>query len=46
MQNKQDEWVCAHCGYTADGKFKGDICPACALAYCNIHGLWANSLER
>ena len=25
MHNKQEKWVCAHCGYTADGKFEGDI---------------------
>ena len=33
MQNKQERWVCAHCGYTAAGKFKGDICPECGLTY-------------
>ena len=33
MQNKQEKWVCAHCGYTSDGKFKGDICPQCGLTY-------------
>lgn len=32
MQNKQEKWVCAHCGYTADGKFKG-LCPGCGLTY-------------
>jgi rubrerythrin len=33
MQSKQERWVCAHCGYTADGKFEGDICPQCGLTY-------------
>jgi rubredoxin len=33
MEEKQDEWICAHCGYTADGKFEGDICPQCGLTY-------------
>ena len=33
MENKQDNWVCAHCGYTSDGKFVGDICPQCGLTY-------------
>ena len=33
MQSKQEKWVCAHCGYTADGRFEGDICPQCGLTY-------------
>jgi rubrerythrin len=33
MENIQKKWVCAHCGYTADGSFVGDICPSCGLAY-------------
>jgi rubrerythrin len=33
MQEDQDKWVCAHCGYSADGKFEGDICPQCGLTY-------------
>jgi len=36
MENKGqvcDQWVCAHCGYTADGRFEGDICPQCGLTY-------------
>jgi rubrerythrin len=33
MKNKQENYVCALCGYTADGKFKGDICPNCGLTY-------------
>ena len=33
MQSKQEGWVCAHCGYTADGRFEGDICPQCGLTY-------------
>ena len=33
MENKQGNWVCAHCGYTADGRFEGDICPRCRLTF-------------
>ena len=33
MENNQDKWVCAHCGYTASGKFVGDICPQCGLTF-------------
>lgn len=33
MESKPDKWVCAHCGYTASGRFKGDICPGCGLTY-------------
>ena len=33
MEKKQEQWVCAHCGYSADGKFEGDICPKCELTY-------------
>jgi rubrerythrin len=33
MQNNDEQWQCAHCGYTADGKFEGDICPKCGLTY-------------
>ncbi|WP_413815161.1 rubredoxin-like domain-containing protein [Desulfosarcina sp.] len=33
MEDKRKNWVCAHCGYTADGSFVGDICPSCGLTY-------------
>jgi len=33
MEEEQDKWVCGHCGYSADGKFIGDICPRCGLTY-------------
>jgi rubrerythrin len=33
MDNKKEKYVCDNCGYTADGKFKGDICPKCGLTY-------------
>jgi rubredoxin len=33
MVRNQEQWVCAHCGYTGDGKFEGDICPRCGLTY-------------
>jgi rubrerythrin len=29
MEDKKDQYKCAHCGYTAEGKFSGDICPEC-----------------
>lgn len=33
MENKEKKYVCAQCGYTADGRFEGDICPQCNLTY-------------
>jgi rubredoxin len=33
MENKLKQYVCALCGYTADSKFEGDICPNCGLTY-------------
>ena len=33
MENKKDDYKCAHCGYTAEGKFAGDICPQCSLTF-------------
>jgi rubrerythrin len=33
MQTHDEQWQCAHCGYTADGRFEGDICPQCGLTY-------------
>ena len=33
MESKQEEYACAHCGYTAEGKFKEDICPDCNQTY-------------
>jgi rubrerythrin len=33
MENNQSDYVCAHCGYSASGKFTGDICPQCGLTY-------------
>jgi rubredoxin len=33
MENIKKKRVCAHCGYTADGRFEGDICPKCGLTY-------------
>lgn len=32
MGNKHDK-QCALCGYTATGRFAGDICPQCNQAY-------------
>jgi rubrerythrin len=33
MKNEQKKYVCALCGYTADGRLVGDICPNCGLTY-------------
>ncbi len=33
MENKPNTFECAHCGYTAEGKFAGDICPSCGLTF-------------
>ena len=33
MNNKNDKYECANCGYISDGKFSGDICPKCGLTY-------------
>ncbi len=33
MEKETQKFVCANCGYTADGKFTGDICPKCNLTY-------------
>lgn len=29
MADDQGKWRCAHCGYTGNGRFEGDICPVC-----------------
>ncbi|MFP4427882.1 MAG: rubredoxin-like domain-containing protein [Desulfovermiculus sp.] len=31
MEDKK--MTCALCGYTAEGRFEGDICPHCGLTY-------------
>ena len=33
MGSKKEVYACSLCGYTADGKFKGDICPECNQTY-------------
>ena len=33
MGKEQEKYACALCGYTADGRFVGDICPECGLTY-------------
>ena len=33
MDDVKGKSRCANCGYAFDGKFKGDICPGCGLAY-------------
>lgn len=33
MTSTNEKSSCAHCGYTAPGKFTGDICPECNLTY-------------
>lgn len=37
MDQKDKEMQCALCGYTASGKFAGDICPGCNLTYWKCH---------
>lgn len=32
-EEKQTPMECALCGYTASGKFVGDICPQCGMTY-------------
>jgi len=38
LENVKRKTKCANCGYTADGRFKGDICPRCGLAYWKCSG--------
>ena len=33
MVREEETKTCAFCGYRADGKFEGDICPQCNLTY-------------
>jgi len=33
MESNPEKFECAHCGYIADDKFSGDICPQCSLTY-------------
>ena len=33
MADNEEKMVCAHCGYSAEGTFEGDICPQCGLTY-------------
>jgi rubrerythrin len=33
MATQDEQMECALCGYTAAGKFTGDICPQCHLTY-------------
>jgi rubrerythrin len=33
MQDEKEKWVFAHCGYTEEGKFEGDICAQYGLTY-------------
>lgn len=33
MTEKPEKFVCAQCGYTADGSFAGDICPQCGMTF-------------
>ena len=37
MENKEDKYECAHCGFTASGKFEGDICPDCGQTFWKCH---------
>jgi rubrerythrin len=33
MNAMEDSSTCALCGYSASGRFVGDICPKCGLTY-------------
>jgi len=33
MTTQEEKMECALCGFTASGKFTGDICPQCNLTY-------------
>lgn len=33
MEKKEEEMQCSLCGYTASGRFVGDICPGCSLTF-------------
>ena len=33
MEKEHEKYVCALCGYMADGRFREDICPDCGLTY-------------
>lgn len=37
MEQKDRTMQCNLCGYTASGKFVGDICPQCSLTYWKCH---------
>ena len=38
LENAKGKTKCTNCGYTTDGRFKGDICPKCGLAYWECTG--------
>jgi rubrerythrin len=38
LESAKEETKCANCGFTAEGRFKGDICPRCGLAYWQCTG--------
>jgi len=38
LGNTKGKTQCANCGYTTDGRFEGDICPRCGLAYWKYSG--------
>jgi rubrerythrin len=33
MTKQEQDMTCAHCGFTTQGKFRGDICPNCNQTY-------------
>ncbi len=39
-QAKWKKWICTHCGFTADGRFEGDICPGCGLTFWKCEKCW------
>jgi len=33
LETEKEKTTCSNCGYTADGRFNGNICPNCGLTY-------------
>lgn len=38
MAGEEKQFTCALCGFTASGKFSGDICPQCSLTHWKCGG--------
>ena len=38
LESVKGKTRCENCGYTANGRFRGDICPRCGFAYWKCSG--------